>query len=166
MLPKDDPNTLRSMGNLAASLIELGRGAEAIPLIDECLAKAAGQAVNPRLIPSAMALRMGHFRKAGDPAGCRATAEMWEKLNRTDAGSLYHAACFRAITARVQIKTPGADAARLAKVDADRALQWLQKAVQAGYKDAANMKRDTDLDSLRDRDDFKKLLESIPKSKE
>ena len=40
-------------------------------------------------------------------------------------------------------------------------MQWLQKAVQAGYKDAAHMKKDTDLDSLRDRDDFKKLLAEL-----
>ncbi len=32
---------------------------------------------------------------------------MWEKLNRTDADSLYNAACFRAIAAAVQVKTPG-----------------------------------------------------------
>jgi serine/threonine protein kinase/Flp pilus assembly protein TadD len=44
---------------------------------------------------------------------------------------------------------------------ADRAMQMLQKAVQAGWKDAAHMKRDTDLDPLRGRDDFKLLVESL-----
>ena len=110
----------------------MDRGAEAIPLIDECVAKAAGQAVDPRMIPTVMSLRMEHFQKVGDPAGCRATAEMWEKLNRPDAESLYNAACFRAVTAGVQAKTPGADAAQLAKDDADRAMAWLTKAVAAG----------------------------------
>ena len=61
-----------------------------------------------------MNLRLRHFRKTGDLAGCRATAEMWEKLNRTDAGSLYAAARYRAVTAAVQTKNPAADAARLA----------------------------------------------------
>ena len=86
---------------------------------------------------------------------------MWEKLNRTDADSLYAAACFRAITAGVQAKNPAADAARLAKDDADRAMQWLHKAVQAGYKDSAHMKKDTYLDPLREREDFKKLLADL-----
>ena len=86
---------------------------------------------------------------------------MWEKLNRTDAESLYNAACFRAVTAGVQAKTPGADAAKLAKDDADRAMEWLHKAVQAGYKDAAHMKKDTDLDPLRERADFKKLVAEL-----
>ena len=83
---------------------------------------------------------------------------MWEKLNRTDADSLYDAACFRAVTAGVQAKTPGADAARLAKEDADRAMDWLTKAVAAGFKNRAHMEKDADLDALRGRDDFQKLL--------
>jgi serine/threonine protein kinase/Flp pilus assembly protein TadD len=47
---------------------------------------------------------------------------------------------------------------------ADRAMELLHKAVQAGYKDAAHMAKDTDLDPLRDREDFKKLMESLPKA--
>jgi len=38
--------------------------------------------------------------------------------------------------------------------------------VQAGYKDAAHMKKDTDLDALRERDDFKKLFAELEKSPE
>ena len=90
---------------------------------------------------------------------------MWEKRNRTDAESLYNASRFRAVAAGVQVKTPGADAARLAKDDADRAMQWLHKAVQAGYKDAAHMKKDPDLDPLRGREDFKKLLAELEANK-
>ena len=49
---------------------------------------------------------------------------------------------------------------------ADRAMEMLHKAVKAGYSDAAHMAKDTDLDPLRDRDDFKKLLDSLqPKPK-
>ena len=167
VLPKDHPDTLTSMVNLADSLIQLDRGVEALPLLDESIAKArTSPAVDPRLIPIAFGLRGKHFQKTGDPAGCRATAEMWEKLNRTDVDGLYNAACFRAVTAGVQAKTPGADAARLAKDDADRAMQWLHKAVQAGYKDAAHMKKDTDLDPLRDREDFKKLMAALEKGAE
>ena len=34
----------------------------------------------------------------------------------------------------------------------------LRQAVAKGYKDAAHMKKDADLDALRERDDFKKLV--------
>ncbi len=46
---------------------------------------------------------------------------------------------------------------------ADRAMDLLQKAVKAGYNDAAHMAKDTDLDPIRGRDDFKKLIEELAK---
>ena len=48
---------------------------------------------------------------------------------------------------------------------AGRAIELLTKAVKAGYKDAAHMATDTDLDPLRNRDDFKKLLVDLQKKK-
>jgi hypothetical protein len=44
---------------------------------------------------------------------------------------------------------------------ADRAIELLRKAVQAGWKDAAQMAEDTDLDPLRGREDFKKLMAEL-----
>ena len=98
---------------------------------------------------------------------CRATAEMWEQLKRTDVDSLYNAACFRAVTAAVikRSKTQAADTGRLANEQGDLALAWLKQAVAAGYKDAAHMAKDTDLEVLRGRDDFKKLMEELGKQK-
>ena len=46
----------------------------------------------------------------------------------------------------------------LARGYAERALALLRQAVQRGFKDAARMKKDPDLEPLRTRDDFKKLL--------
>ena len=81
---------------------------------------------------------------------------MWLKRNRADAGGLHAAARFGYVAAAVQAKTPGADALRLAKDDADRAMQWLHKAVQPGCKDA-------DLDALRVGEDFKALQAELKK---
>ena len=44
-------------------------------------------------------------------------------------------------------------------------MDLLQKAVKAGYKDAAHMKKDPDLDPLRAREDFKKLLAELEAGK-
>ena len=44
---------------------------------------------------------------------------------------------------------------------ADRAMDLLQKAVKAGYKDAEHMAEDKDLDPIRGRADFKKLIEEL-----
>ncbi len=40
----------------------------------------------------------------------------------------------------------------------DKALEWLEKAVDMGWKDAAHLEKDSDLDSLREEAGFKKLL--------
>ena len=45
---------------------------------------------------------------------------------------------------------------------ADRAMELLQKAVESGWKDADHVAKDGDLDVLRDREDFKKLLAANP----
>src|SRR5262249_54020857 len=97
-LGPDHPDTLISMWGVAESLIKLDRGAEAVPVIDDCVQCAVGKVVHPRLLLGVMDLRLRHFEKSKDPAGCRQTAEMWEKLNRADDASLYEAACMRAVT--------------------------------------------------------------------
>ena len=74
----------------------------------------------------------------------------------------------RAVTAVVlkqDPKTPGTDATRLANDEADRAMARLKQAVAAGYKDADHMKKDKDLDTLRDREDFKELLAELETTK-
>ena len=89
-------------------------------------------------------------------------------MKRTDAGGFYNAACYRAICAaaiREDPKMPAADAGRLAREQADLAMAWLRKAVAAGFTDAALVKKDTDLDALRENPEFKALLAELTKSK-
>ena len=119
---------------LAESLVALDRPSESVAIIDDCLRRAEGKVVDPRLVPFALDLRLRAFAKQKDASGCRQTAELWEKLNRTDADSLYNAACFRAVTAgvlRADDRTP--DAGQQADAEADTAMSWLAKAVAAGY---------------------------------
>ena len=161
-LGADHIDVIVSKRDLAKILLDRKKYDEAVALYREAAEGAARQGL-VRFQVELTGELLRHYQRVADPAGCRATAEMWEKLNRTDAGSLYDAACFRAITAAVQAKTPGAVAARLAQDDADRAMDWLTKAVAAGYKDRAHMEKDKDLAALRGRADFQKLLAGLPK---
>src|SRR5262249_18335924 len=102
--------------------------------------------------------RMRHFSKARDGAGCRATAEMWERLGRTDPESLYTAACMRAVTAAGLRAGSPPGPAPAAAGEAGRAMGQLRRAVAAGFRGAARVRKDRDLDALRDREDFKALL--------
>jgi hypothetical protein len=93
---------------------------------------------------------------------CRLNAAMWEKSNRADAASLYNAACHRAFTAAVLRAADSSPAGtKQADAEAEKAMAWLRKAVAAGYKNAAHMEKDKDLDALREREDFKKLLAEL-----
>jgi eukaryotic-like serine/threonine-protein kinase len=165
-LGADHPDTLLTMAELAQSLVAANRIQEASPMIDECLRLAAGKNVDATVLFTAYDARLRIYEKAKDAAGCRQTAESWEKLNRTDSDSLYSAACFRSITAsllRAADKSPGAN--RPADDEADRAMVWLKQSITAGFKDAAHMKKDKDLDALRGRGDFKKLIAELEGTK-
>ena len=70
-----------------------------------------------------------------------------------DAGQWYNFACFYAIASGKSTDKK--------QEYADRAMDLLQKAVKAGYNNAAHMAKDTDLDPIRGRDDFKKLIEGL-----
>jgi serine/threonine protein kinase/tetratricopeptide (TPR) repeat protein len=160
-LDPDSHHIYWSMWGVAANLYMLGRGADAVPITDEILHRAANLKIQPDLLGVANR-RLEYFQKKNDPAGCRTTAELWEGLHRTDDRSLFNAACYRAVTAavtRAADKSP--EAARRADADADRAMAWLQQAVGAGYKNVAKLRQDKDLEVLRDRADFRKLLAEV-----
>ncbi|HYF14815.1 MAG TPA: tetratricopeptide repeat protein [Phycisphaerales bacterium] len=69
-------------------------------------------------------------------------AQIHHPAIRIDA--LYNAACANALLGRK-----------------DEALVWLERAIDAGFKDTGQIAKDTDLDSLRDDERFKKLVEGI-----
>jgi tetratricopeptide (TPR) repeat protein len=161
-LGPEHPDTLLSMGCLADSLVGAHRGADAVREVDACLQLAAGRDIDPNLLRRVINLRLRYFEQAKDPVGCRQTAAIWENLKRTDADSLYQAAVLRVVAGSVlrsADKSPSA--AQRADTEFDLAMAWLNQAVAAGYKGVANMKTDKDLDALRDRDDFKKLLSKL-----
>jgi serine/threonine protein kinase/Tfp pilus assembly protein PilF len=92
--------------------------------------------------------------------GAEAIAEVAElsKSSNWNAEQWYNFACVYAVA--------GGKIADKKQAYADRAMELLTKAVQSGFKDAGQIKQDTDLDSLRNRDDFKKLLGELTASKE
>jgi serine/threonine protein kinase len=87
-----------------------------------------------------------------------ALAEVAEltKSSNWSAGSWYNFACVYAIASGKNVQKK--------QEYADRAMELLSKAVKAGYKNAAHMKEDSDLASLRQRDDFKRLLTDLTAS--
>ncbi len=163
----DHPDTLASRNDLASSYRSLGRHAEALTLHEETLAllTATLGLDHPDTLLSRMNVarsltQLGRSSEA--VADCLEATEKFEKLNRTDSRSLYHAARYRAIAAALlQSADKSPEGAKRARAQANQAMSWLKKAISAGYKDARNMGQDQDLDALRDRDDFKNLAADL-----
>jgi hypothetical protein len=102
---------------------------------------------------------MGKGEEARD--ACRqAVASATEQAQAKDVSGamLYQGACLCARAAAV-VK----DDAKLQDQYADRAIELLRRAVAVGFPDMQQLKEEKDLDSLRGRADFQKLLQEIEK---
>jgi hypothetical protein len=53
----------------------------------------------------------------------------------------------------------------MTKQEADQAMAWLRVAVAKGYRDTTSIAKNKDLDVLRDRDEFKKVISELESSK-
>jgi hypothetical protein len=103
--------------------------------------------------------------RAGNHA--KAVAEVNSLIAAEEAAAiaLYDFACVYALASAAvkDAKNPDADAPRLAGEYAARGVELLRQAVAKGYKDIDHLKKDDDLKALHEREDYKKLLESLDK---
>jgi serine/threonine protein kinase len=107
-LGADHPDTLGSMHNLACIRFALGQHQEGLKIYREVLGQRQAKlgVSHPDILNSIRemaGLRLRDYARTGDPAGCRAMAEMCEKLQPSDPASLYDVACDRAVTAAAMI---------------------------------------------------------------
>jgi tetratricopeptide (TPR) repeat protein len=105
--------------------------------------------------PAIRATRAGSRLRAGLVADAVAEAAELTKSANWKAGEWYNFAGFYA--------GASGKSADKSQEYLDRAMEMLQKAVNGGFKDAEHMKKNTHLDALRGREDFKKLLGEVEK---
>jgi eukaryotic-like serine/threonine-protein kinase len=162
-LGPDHPDTLGSMNNLAAIYTAVGRRAEALKLDEETLAlyKAKLGPGHPDTLRS-MSNLAASYAELGRYVDALKLCEETLMLQGAKLGpdhpltliTIYNIACIQA-----QLIPKSKDRV----MQADLAMDWLKKAVDGGYKDIAQIKTDADLDALRGREDFKKLLAELEK---
>jgi tetratricopeptide (TPR) repeat protein len=103
-------------------------------------------------------------RGLADHAGLATAADELARLAYEPAKDTYAAAGMLARCAALAREGPGLDEAKrkeLALGYADRSLALLRRSVERGFKDAAHMKADPDLEPLRERPEFTKLLAGL-----
>ena len=98
-------------------------------------------------------MRIRSFRLDGSPRHWPRVAELTKDASWSAAGQWYNFACVYSL-ASTKIPDKKNDYA-------DRAMELLQNAVKAGWNDAKHTASDTDLDPLRAREDFKRLLSDL-----
>ena len=82
--------------------------------------------------------------------------------------TIYNAGCVHALAsthARQDTKLVPAEREQRAEEYARRAVELVRRAVAKGFNDLAHIKKDRDLDSLRSREDFQKLVGDVEKQK-
>jgi serine/threonine protein kinase/tetratricopeptide (TPR) repeat protein len=139
-----------SYGGRAVAYDRLRRYAEAVPDWD----RANELSPEPEQ-PRYRAGRAASRANAGQAAEAVADVAELTKTPSWPAGQWYAFACVYALAS--------CKSADQKQPYADRAMELLHKAVKAGWNDAAHMKKNTDLDSLRAREDFKKLVGELEK---
>jgi tetratricopeptide (TPR) repeat protein len=152
-------------GNKAVALAELNRYPEALAAWDQALKWDTG-AHNAilRLERAGTLARSGQYDRALNEA------ETLLRPKDVPSDQLYDAACVFALSSAAVARDAGLPAAerkeRAARY-ADRAMALLVRAQKAGHfktrANVANMQKDPDLDTLRRRDDFQKLMADLRK---
>jgi serine/threonine protein kinase/tetratricopeptide (TPR) repeat protein len=132
----------------AVTLVQLGRHEDAVKDWDQAVAlsPAADQG-------SFKALRALSQVKAGQVAAAVAEVAELTKTSKWTAAQWYD-------FARVYALASARDKNKQEEY-AVRAVELLRRALQAGYNNVEQMQKDADLDPLRGRDDFKKLMEFL-----
>jgi tetratricopeptide (TPR) repeat protein len=163
----------KALGHRAIALTRLGRLPEALRDWDRALKLDNGKLHFPMLLSRAETLSKARqeaveFARSGEHARAAALAQALAAQRSLTAKFCYQVAAVYALAfaaARKDVARPEAERARLAEEHATRALDLLKRANAAGYFKApanlAKLKHDPDFDTLRPRDDFKRLLSAV-----
>jgi serine/threonine-protein kinase len=158
---RDRANTL---GALGGTLRKLGRDADAEPSLERAVKAWRGLVA---AAPDDADYRLGYALALANCGDHAAAAREADDLAGRAAGNvvkLYNMACLYARCAVAAEKDSTLDEPsrkERARDLADRAVQTLRNAMAGGFANLGTMRTDSDLDPIRERDDFKALLAEL-----
>jgi tetratricopeptide (TPR) repeat protein len=159
---------------LGPALADTGRADEAVAVyqrfirvIHQTIGRMAHSADPVRMLRDPYYRLTKLQRDLGRPADAVATALEYKAHCDGRPSELYNVACDISLCIPRVGKgntdlTPDEQAER--QKYSDLAMETLRQAVAAGWKDAAHMNKDADLNPLRSREDFRKLLHTLEKN--
>jgi eukaryotic-like serine/threonine-protein kinase len=161
--------------NLGVLLHDRGELAEARTFLEQAVSRQSRAVqLNPRNVSYRRLLAQHDEKLAttlirlGEHAAAAQAASETIHLSSESADQHYNVGCLLAQCAALADKDSRLSAEKrkeLAQSYADRAVEMLREAIRVGFQDAKHMKNDPDLDPLRLRDDFKKLVSELEAKK-
>jgi len=139
---------------------------EAIKALERFLERQPRSPQQRNFLRNARINRANVFATRGDHARAAQEAEAIAGKEELITLSLYNMACLYsrcAAAAAKDAKLPLADRTKLQEQYAGRAIEYLRQSVAKGVHNLTIIKTDPDLDALRGREDFKKLVEEAEK---
>jgi tetratricopeptide (TPR) repeat protein len=105
------------------------------------------------------AIHLDAGRPAEAAASLRRAAAILERITpMLEPRDRYNLACVHAQLAAIAAMPGSGMTAADGRTEADRAMHWVHLTVATGYRNVALMQKDHDLDPLRSRDDFQRLM--------
>jgi tetratricopeptide (TPR) repeat protein len=104
--------------------------------------------------------KSGRETEASDMS--RKALALFERIDTAGMVDLYDLACIRSLSSKlVRSDGPSTAAEARSRRLADQAVEALRQCIAGGYQDLTWIEKDTDLDPLRSRDDFKALIAGL-----
>jgi tetratricopeptide (TPR) repeat protein len=142
--------------------VALARYDKAIGILDDAVSQ--GYEAARRVGLGARVCRAQALAKQGDHARATEDVEDFARRDGLTNVNVYDLACLCSLASTAagrDDRLSPAERARLKAHHAERAMDLLKRAVGMGYRHPAYMRADHDLDALRDRDDFRKLIANL-----
>jgi tetratricopeptide (TPR) repeat protein len=152
-----------AQGKLDAALESLDKAIEALERFLERQPRSPQERL---VLTNARINRLNGFAMRGDHARAVREAEAIAGNEELNSVHLYNMVCLHsrcATAAGKDAKLPQAERTMLQEQYAARAIEYLRQAVAKGYQNLPLIKSDSDLNPLRGREDFKKLVEEAEK---
>jgi tetratricopeptide (TPR) repeat protein len=162
----------KNLERIGSLLVQTGKPGEALASQEKSLAirrrlAEANPSVTDLQLDLAQSLaRVGRLKQQAGRAA--EAAALFEQFRQTVAAleqlptlypvDLYNLACSHAILASVAAEPGSGLTTDERQTEADRAIQWLRRAIAAGYRKVNLIQTDPDLEPLRSRPDFRLLM--------
>jgi len=153
--------TLYCISIIVNRLFDLHRQEEALPMMEIFFKRVSDASGTSKLLSAMFANQFRYHRLRRDVQACQTTLLDWEKRKPSGPANLVEIAMAWSSFALLKKETDNTG-----RQEADQAMEYLQQAIEGGWKQVQQLETDPQFDYLRNRDDYRLLLNKLKKQLE